>query len=84
MNEENVIRDIVANIKLPDEVKSVDFSFSDDSTGMPAVWINLHVREDYTPSADKVSMLSAVKKDISRKIFERNVVSWPYIRLVTD
>jgi len=84
MTDEKVIKSIVKKIKLPEEVKSVDFSFSEDSTGMPAVWINLHVSEDYRPSAEKVSKLSAFKKDISKKIFENNVTSWPYIRLITD
>lgn len=84
MNEEKLIKSIVEHITLPADVRSVDFSFAEDSTGMPAVWINLHVSEDYKPSAAKMSRLGALKKDISRKIFENNVATWPYVRLVTD
>lgn len=84
MTEERVIKSIIKKIQFPKDIKSVDFLFSDDSTGMPAVWINLHVAEDYKPSDAKVEMLSALKKDISKKIFEKNVASWPYIRLVTS
>jgi hypothetical protein len=84
MTEEELIRDAVSKMTLPKEVKSIDFSFSEDSTGMPAVWINLHVAEDFKPSAAKVNKLSAVKKDISKRIFETNAVAWPYIRLVTE
>ena len=84
MTDEKLIKAIVDQMKLPQEVKSVDFSFSEDSTGMPAVWINLHVSQDYKPSKEKVNLLSALKKEISKKVFENNVISWPYVRLVTD
>jgi hypothetical protein len=84
MSEEALVKSIIDKIPLPQEVLSVDFSFSEDSTGMPAVWINLHVSEDYNPTAQKVSKLSALKKLISSKIFEEKVASWPYIRLIAD
>jgi len=84
VSEEKLIKSIIKKIKLPKEVKSIDFAFSEDSTGMPAVWINLHVSEDYKPSADKVNRLSAARKDISKRILEQNITSWPYVRLIAD
>nr|WP_315260937.1 hypothetical protein [uncultured Duganella sp.] len=84
MTDEKLIRDVINKINLPEEILSVDFSFSEDSTGMPAVWINLHILDDYKPSAEKISKLSALMRDISRKILDTDVISWPYVRFVTD
>ena len=84
MNEEKLIRSILKNIKLPVEVKSFDLAFSEDSSGMPAVWINLHVDNDNKPSADKVNRLRAVRRDISRRIVEKQSTPWPYVQFVTD
>lgn len=84
MKEEKVIRSILSKIKLPPEVKSVDLAFSDDSGGMSAVWINLHVAEDNRPSPDKVNRLIAARRDISRKIIEKQSSPWPYVKFVTN
>lgn len=84
MNEEKLIRDVLKKIKLPTEIKSVDLSFSDDSTGTPAVWINLHVDDDTKPSAEKINRLRAIRRDIARKVAERQSTPWPYVQFVTD
>ena len=84
MTEEAAIQSILDHVALPDDVLSVDFSFSDDSTGMPAVWINLHVVDDYHPSPAKVSRLVAAKEAISRPILDAGFSCWPYVRLIAD
>lgn len=84
MSDREKIEKVVSNMKLPDEVRSFDLNFSEDSTGMPAVWVNLHISEDYKPSANKINKFVALKKEVSRKILDTNVETWPYVRLVTD
>ena len=84
MTEERIIRETIDKITMPEEVKAVDFSFSEDSTGMPAVWINLHVSDDLHPSEAKGAMFTALKREISKRIFEANADAWPYVRLIAD
>lgn len=84
MTEEEVIQDVISKTKMPKEVLSVDFSFTEDSTGMPSVRINLHVFDDLHPSASKIRKLSKLMRNISRQILDANIPSWPYVHLVTD
>lgn len=84
MTDEKLIRDVISNIQLPEDVLAVDFSFSEDSTGMPAVWINLHVLEDLRPSTTKIRKLSRLMLHISQQLLDKNIESWPYVNLVTD
>lgn len=84
MNEEQLIADVIKSIKLPAEVTSVDYAFADDSTGVPAVWVNLHVAADSAPTEAKVRELSKLRKAVSRLLLDNNVSRWPYVQLVAD
>jgi hypothetical protein len=84
MSDKERVESILGGIKMPAEVLSFDFNFSEDSTGEPAVWINLHVKEDYDPSTAKIDRFVAIKKEIARKILDAQMQSWPYVRLVTE
>ncbi len=84
MDEEKRIRQAIKNIALPDDVKTVDLKFSPDSTGMPAVWVNLHIDDDYDPSDAKIGRLSEARRAISDKLLTMELDNWPYVRLVTD
>jgi len=84
MSEETVIRAIVKGTKLPKEVTTFDLTFANDSTGQPAVWVNLHVKNDLRPTPEKVQRLTAARKAISEKIFKKHLTRWPYVQLVTD
>ena len=84
MNEEELIKSILKSIARPDEVTAVDYQFAEDSTGVPAVWVNLHVANDNSPSAQKVRKLSDFRKSVARSILDKNVSLWPSVQLVTD
>jgi len=84
MREEDVIKAAVKALRLPKEIKAVDYLFSDDSTGQPAVWVKLHVAEDNNPSATKVRQLSDLRKAVAKSILSAEVSRWPYVRLVAD
>jgi len=84
MTEEDLIKKTVKGIRLPVEITSVDYAFDEDSTGIPAVWVNLHVAVDNKPSNEKVRRLSDTLKVISRSLLDKNLSRWPYVRLVAD
>lgn len=71
-------------LRLPTDVKSYDLEFTEDSTGVPAVWINLKVDEDNNPSTSKVETLVQLKRRITSALFEKEIASWPYVRYVSD
>lgn len=81
-NEPTIVQRILDGIKMPTEVESVDFHFAEDSTGMPAVWIHLHILDDYHPSVAKIDTLRAAKKAISSQLLDSDLRSWPYVRLI--
>ena len=84
MNEEQLIKMAVKAITRPSEVTAVDYLFSEDSSGLPAVWVNLHVADDNKPSEQKVRKLSDFRKAVAKSILEKNVSRWPYVQLVAD
>ena len=77
------IKLVLKSVHLPADVKSYQLEFTEDSTGMPAVWINLKVDEDNTPSDTKIEKLAQLKRRITSALFEKEITSWPYIRYVS-
>ena len=84
MDEEKLILDALSGIALPKDVKKLDLKFSPDSTGVPSVWINLHIADDYHPSEAKIDRLRKVRRAISDKLHASGLRSWPYVKLVAD
>lgn len=84
MDDEKRILDAISGIALPDDIKKFDVKFSPDSTGMPAVWVNLHIDDDYHPSEAKIDRLGAARSAVSDRLLAMELDSWPYVRLVTD
>lgn len=84
MDEEKRILEAIKSIALPEDVKTVDLKFLPDSTGMPAVWVNLHIDDDYDPSDAKIDRLRKVSRAISEKLLAMGLDSWPYVKLVAD
>jgi hypothetical protein len=84
VSEEAIIRAILKGTRLPKEVQAFDFRFADDSTGQPAVWVNLHVKDDLRPTPEKIERLTTVRKVISEKILAKQLTRLPYVQLVTD
>lgn len=77
------IKRVLASVRLPDDVKSYDLEFTEDSTGVPAVWINLKVDVDNNPSTSKVEKLVQLKRRITSALFEKEIASWPFVRYVS-
>lgn len=77
------IKLVLASVRLPDDVKSYNLVFTEDSTGVPAVWINLKVDEDNNPSNSKVEKLVQLKRRITSALFEKEIASWPFVRYVS-
>lgn len=84
MDEEKRILGAIRSMTLPEDVKKFDLKFSPDSTGMPAVWVNLHIEDDYHPGDAKISRLSEARRAISDKLLGMGLSSWPYVKLATD
>ena len=84
MNEEELIKTVLKSLVRPAEVTAVDYQFADDSTGVPAVWVNLHVANDNSPSEQKVRKLSDFRKSVAKSLLDKNVSRWPYVQLVAD
>jgi hypothetical protein len=84
MDEEKIIREAMGTIKLPSDVKKFDLKFSPDSTGVPSVWINLHITDDSHPSEAKINRLRNARRAIADKLFATELNSWPYVKIVAD
>jgi len=78
--EAQIIERVLKSVRLPAEVKSYTLEFTEDSTGVPAVWINLNVDEDNSPSDSKIEKLVQLKRRITSALFKKEITSWPYVR----
>jgi hypothetical protein len=81
--EAQTIKRVLKSVRLPAEVKSYTLEFTEDSTGVPAVWINLNVDEDNSPSDSKIEKLVQLKRRITSALFKKEITSWPYVRYVS-
>jgi hypothetical protein len=84
MKEEKIIRKILDDMDLSEYIHGYDLAFTPDSTGMPAVYINLHITDDYHPSKEKISRFSKIRRAITDNLLDRGLDNYPYVRLVTD
>ncbi|UOD27820.1 hypothetical protein INH39_20285 [Massilia violaceinigra] len=84
MDEEKRILEAINSIALPEDVKTVGLKFSPDSSGMPAVWVNLHIDDADDPSDARIGRLSEARRAISDKLLAMERDNWPYVRLVAD
>lgn len=84
MNEENIIRKVLEDIDLSADVQKYEVSFSPDSTGMPSVYIKLHIADDFHPSKEKISRLSRLRRAITDKLLDQGLDNYPYVKLVAE
>jgi hypothetical protein len=82
-NDANIIKIVLNSLHMPDDVKSYNLKFTEDSTGVSAVWINLKVANNSTPSDSKIRKLAQLKRQITSALFEKGIVNWPYVRYVS-
>lgn len=79
-----IILDVLKGMNLPGDVKRYDLKFSPDSTGLPSVYINLHIADDIHPTKEKISRLSNIRRTITNTLLARGLENYPYVKLVTD
>jgi hypothetical protein len=84
MKEEIIIRKVLDDMDLSADIHGYDLAFTPDSTGMPAVYINLHITDDYHPSKEKIDRFSNLRRAITDKLLDRGLENYPYVRLVAD
>jgi hypothetical protein len=70
--------------KRPDGVRRVDFTFGEDWTGDPAVYIELIVDKTVKPTMEKAQELNDFVKLIQRDLIESKFAFWPYTRTFTE
>jgi hypothetical protein len=82
--EARKIHQIVKRHKFPSAVKrEFEVSFGEDSGGQQAVWIWFAVDEDLTPSAAKISELTAFVRSVRADLLNANLPFWPYVDVRT-
>jgi hypothetical protein len=84
VDEAKVLHDIVRErVRLPKDVRRVEFRFGEDSTGESAVWIVLVTHDDLKPSKSKIASLQRVGEEV-RSIVHSQTNRWPYIEIATQ
>lgn len=64
----------------PEGVSRVAFSFGEDWTGHPAVYVNLYVRKGLQPDKRKIRELNDYVKTLHDDIIDEEPSFWPYSR----
>jgi hypothetical protein len=71
-------------VRWPDYVKGVQFRFGNDSSGDPAVWIWLVLKDDVDIESPSVQAeLSPVREAYRNAIQRAGIERWPYISVRT-
>jgi hypothetical protein len=70
--------------KRPDGVRRVDFTFGEDWTGDPAVYIDLIVDKSVKPTMEKAQELNDFVRLIHNDLIDGNFEFWPYSRTFTE
>jgi hypothetical protein len=68
----------------PDGILRVDFTFGEDWTGAPAVYIELIVDKRVKPTMEKAQELNDFVNPIQRDLIESRFEFWPYTRTYTE
>lgn len=84
VDEAKLLHDIVhERVRLPQDVRRVEFRLGEDSTGAPAVWIVFVAHDDLDPSKSKIASLQRVAEEV-RSIVRSETSRWPYIEIATE
>ena len=73
------LREVLTKKKFP-FVESWDSEFGADSTGDPAIWIWVVVKDETAKQADFAELSSEVERSIREAIASSGISRWPYIR----
>jgi len=79
MDSAKSIKRQIAGLAQPAEIAGIDVDFGSDTTGAPAAWIYLHVRDDIPKGL--IGELSRFAQRVQLEILRRNEGRfWPYVR----
>lgn len=78
--EAKIVRDVVRKWHLPSNVRGFDVEFGEDSSGDPAVWIWLTIKDELKPSAQSISNLNDFVTKVRSDLLRRGLTHWPYVR----
>ena len=77
------VRGALETVQFPDFVLSWDFELGADSTGDPAVWVWVIVKDDATDRPDFTRLSTAVERKIREALNDAKVGRWPFVRFRT-
>jgi hypothetical protein len=84
VDEAKLLHDIVLErVRLPQDVRRVEFRLGEDSTGAPAIWIVFVAHDDLKPSKSKIASLQRAAEEV-RSIVHSESNRWPYIEIATE
>lgn len=73
------IRRRFQDIHLPAWAKSIDLELGENQYGEPALWINVSVEKDASPTREKVSALRILADRLEQIAIEDGSPYWPYV-----
>ncbi len=69
---------------LPTGVRKIDFRFGEDSTGAPAIWIVLVVRNELNPSSETIGAMRHFAEKVRSKVRTVSDQRWPYVTIEAE
>lgn len=63
------------------DIQRFEVKFAPNSTDRLALWVDLFVNQDLSPSQAKVDTLNKVAKTIRLKLLNENLDYWPYVTI---
>jgi len=77
------VRDALESVQFPEFVLSWDFELGEDSTGDPAVWVWVIVRDDAADRPDFTKVSTGVEWKIREAFVAKGLGRWPFVRFRT-
>jgi len=65
-------------------VRRVEFSFGEDSTGDPVVHVVMVVSKDLSPTKEHIEELNVLANILTQDIIRKEIGLWPYVRTIVE
>jgi|SRR5579862_9495509 hypothetical protein len=80
VEEARLVHDLVKANTSP-EIRSFEVKFGPDSTNNIAVWIDLFVDKNFSPSRENLGYLNRIADKIRTDLQKNNFRYWPYVEV---
>jgi hypothetical protein len=77
------VREALERVRFPDFVVNWIFEVGDDSTGDPAAWIHVFVKDEVADRPDLVEDTTEIRRRIRLALNDAGIARWPYVRFRT-